>query len=230
MGTGDIPRVGSYRESNALWVIDSDSPSLPRPATREPHVAWPPPGYIPYVVTFPRWSFSYPGADFSAASVTMTESGAAITTRLEPVVGGFGENTLVWIPKGLSNTANWPRPTSDTTYDVTIANVRMGGSPQTFNYRVTVFDPNMLLADFDANGAVNAADLGRWRANAGASGATVGQGDADRDGDVDGADFLVWQRENGLSLTGTGLVVPEPMGAALAAVWLALVCAVRRRR
>jgi hypothetical protein len=145
------------------------------------------------------------------------------------VVGGFGEDTLVWIPKGLSDSATWSRPAFDTAYDVTIANVKIGGTTRMFNYRVTVFDPSLLLADFDANGAVNAADLARWRTNAGAVGATVSQGDADRDGDVDGNDLLDWQRENGLSLTGAGLGIPEPTAAALGLSLALLVAAASRR-
>lgn len=36
-------------------------------------------GYVPYTVVYPRWSFSYAGADFSAATVTMRRaSGASV--------------------------------------------------------------------------------------------------------------------------------------------------------
>ena len=73
------------------------------------------------------------------------------------------------------------------------------------------------------------ADLARWRTNAGAVGATVSQGDADRDGDVDGNDLLAWQRENGLSLTGAGLGIPEPTAAALGLSLALLVAAASRR-
>jgi hypothetical protein len=70
----------------------------------------PPPGYVPYQTAYARWSFSYPGADFSAASVSMSSAGANLPVRLEPVVSGYGENTLVWIPSGLSNAAGGPDP------------------------------------------------------------------------------------------------------------------------
>jgi hypothetical protein len=63
-------------------------------------------------------------------------------------------------------------------------------------------------ADFDENGVVNAADLVNWLEDFGAPGdATHRQGDADRDLDVDGHDFLIWQRQ--LS-GGTMAAVPEP--------------------
>jgi uncharacterized protein YkwD len=69
MGTGDIPPDGGYA-SNALWVFDSHMWEA-RPPVRDSFVAWPPPGYVPYQVVYPRWSFSYPSADFSQTSVTM---------------------------------------------------------------------------------------------------------------------------------------------------------------
>jgi hypothetical protein len=53
-----------------------------------------------------------------------------------------------------------------------------------------------LAADFNSNGQVNAADLTAWRGGFG-TGTTKAQGNADGDGDVDGADFLTWQRQLG---------------------------------
>ena len=74
MGTGDIPPQPGYAPTNALVVFD-DHMWEARPATRDNFVAWPPPGYVPYQVVYPRWSFSYPKADFSNALVSMTSSG-----------------------------------------------------------------------------------------------------------------------------------------------------------
>lgn len=143
MGTGDLPPdVTNYTiwSSNALWVIDENIWG-PRPATRDNYVAWPPPGYVPYQVVYPRWSFSYPEADFSGAAVTMTQNGATVPVVQETVALFMGENTLVWIPNGMSSEDSWPQPASDTKYRVTLSNVVIAGSPQTFAYDVTVFDP-----------------------------------------------------------------------------------------
>jgi hypothetical protein len=50
-------------------------------------------------------------------------------------------------------------------------------------------------ADFNSDGRVNDADLGLWKTGFGTpTGAQSSHGDADLDGDVDGADFLAWQR------------------------------------
>jgi hypothetical protein len=105
---------------------------------------------VPYSLVWPRWSFSYPGADFSNATVTMTRGGQNIATRLEPLGANAGEPTLVWVYDNLNPSSDTPhaRPTGDTTYTVNVANVRIGGSPQNFSYTVTVFDPEVASADY----------------------------------------------------------------------------------
>lgn len=136
MGTGDIPPVAGYQPSNALWVFDENM-WRPRPETREEYVAWPPPGYVPYQLIFPRWSFAYDEADFSGATVAMSSGGHSIPVAVQPVVSGYGENTLVWEP-GLSFGAP---PPSDTAYRVTVSGVAIGGVTRDFAYDVIVFDP-----------------------------------------------------------------------------------------
>ncbi len=61
--------------------------------------------------------------------------------------------------------------------------------------------------------------LSDWQNNFGGQGPA---GDADVDGDVDGADFLAWQRNFGISSSASasvsGVVVPEPTSSILAIV------------
>jgi hypothetical protein len=145
MGTGDVPANNGFAPANSLWVFD-DNYGGPRPATREEFVAWPPPGYVPYQVTYRLWSFSYPGADFSFAAVAMTRDGVSLPVTLGPLANGYGENTLVWSPEGIDfvegiNRETWPVPTKDTAYRVTINNVIIAGVSRSFAYSVTVFDP-----------------------------------------------------------------------------------------
>ena len=139
MGSGDIP-PSSYRASNALVVFDSHSRD-PRPAVRDGFVVWPPAGYVPSTIVYARWSFSYPGADFSAATVAMTSNGSPVSLTPSPVTNGYGENTLVWIPLGMADNADWPRPAVDTSYNVTVSNVKISGVPRSFSYTVTIFGP-----------------------------------------------------------------------------------------
>lgn len=136
MGTGDVPRLGAISPSNALWVMD-DNYWNPRPETRDYYVAWPPPGYVPYQVVYPRWSFSYPNADFSKATVNMTSTGISLPITLEPL-GSGPESTLVWL--SLNSYNDWPVPDIDTTYTVTIDNVSIDGLTKRFVYNVTVMD------------------------------------------------------------------------------------------
>lgn len=68
-----------------------------------------------------------------------------------------------------------------------------------------------LAADFNLDQQVEAADLAAWRVGFGAQAyALLGDGDADRDADVDGADFLAWQRE--VTTAPPTLAIPEPTG------------------
>ncbi|MBK6999888.1 MAG: DUF4214 domain-containing protein [Rhodoferax sp.] len=144
MGTGDVPggtlNGASLNSANALWVFDSNVNGA-RPTVRDTFVAWPPKGFVPYPVVYGRWSFSYPQADFSQASVAVRKNGSAVAVTTEPVQNGYGENTLVWLLQGYTNAATWSRPSNDDTYAVTINNVRLNGSAQSFAYDVIVFDP-----------------------------------------------------------------------------------------
>ncbi len=136
-GTGDVPSVGSYLSANALWAWDANV-SGPRPATRDGFVAWPPAGYVPYQIVFPRWSFSWPGANFGSASVTVTVDGSSIPVSIDSRTdNGYGENTIVFQP----SRSGWLNAGADTTYKVTISGVSAGGQTRTFTYDVTVFDP-----------------------------------------------------------------------------------------
>lgn len=147
MGTGDVPASGNYYPANATWILDSHATD-PRPATRTSYVAWPAAGWFPAPLIFPRWSFSYPGANFSGASVTMTRDGAPVAVQLEPLATGLGENTLVWVYGGLdSSTVTTPTVTVDSVFHVTVSNVVIGGAAQNFEYDVRAFDPERAGSD-----------------------------------------------------------------------------------
>ena len=137
MGTGDIPPQGGYWAANALWVFDRDRMWGARPETRDEFVAWPPPGYVPYQVVYSRWSFSYPKADFSQATVSMTRGGQPLAVQRNTPRDNYGENTLVWEPQvDFGNP-----PAGDTTYQVALSNVVIDGEPRNFTYTVIIFDP-----------------------------------------------------------------------------------------
>ena len=144
MGTGDVPDTGANYAGNAIFVQDGHY-SDPRPSTRDNFVSWPPPGFVPYPVIFARWSISFPNANFSSATVTMSTNSVNIPVTRETVANGYGENTLVWYPTSLNPAQSyaWPRPSADTVYNISVQNVTVSGSPRSFSYSVTVFDPQV---------------------------------------------------------------------------------------
>ncbi|HXI70581.1 MAG TPA: CAP domain-containing protein [Verrucomicrobiae bacterium] len=144
MGTGDVPMQGNFFQANATWVFDANYGG-PRPATRTPFVAWPPAGYAPYSVVYPRWSFALSNADLSTATISMKSNGVSVAVIRETYVADFyGENTIVWYPSNLDpvnqNTV-FPFNGTDTVYSVTISNVITATGNQNYAYTVTVFDP-----------------------------------------------------------------------------------------
>lgn len=147
MGTGDVAAQGALRAANALWVFDANFGTT-RPAVRDEFVAWPPPGHVPYHVVFPRWSFSYPNADFSNATVTLTRNGQALGKTMEPIAPGYGENTISWIPEDRDlAVAVPPAPAQDTVTIVTVNGVVIGGQTRGFTYSVRMFDPAVAGVD-----------------------------------------------------------------------------------
>jgi len=96
---------------------------------------------VPYPVVYARWTFSYAGADFTSATVSMSSGVTNLSVAKSSPQNGYGENTLVWIPMGLNDSAPWPKPAADTVYHVTVNNVIISGTPHNFSYDVTIFDP-----------------------------------------------------------------------------------------
>ena len=160
MGSGDVPSMGGYWSSNALWVFDQNM-WAPRPQTREEFVAWPPPGYVPYQVIFPRWSIAIDEADFSAVKVEMSSEGQSILVSVQPVVNGYGENTLVWDP---SLTIGSPPP-NDITYSVVVKGVKIGGIEHNYSYQVIVFDPGSLITNTAISLPAQLNEPARWTIN-----------------------------------------------------------------
>jgi hypothetical protein len=150
MGTGDIPAQGNYYSANATWVFDANLFG-PRPATAQPFVAWPPPGFIPSQLVFPRWSFALSNADLSTANVIMTSNGVSIPVNYQPYQTGYGENTMVWVPDGLDATSSstvFPFSGTDIVYSIVVTNIHVGSSTTGFAYTVALFDPSVPGADY----------------------------------------------------------------------------------
>lgn len=127
---------GSTTSTNAIWVIGYNKGNT---LTLPEFVSWPPKGFVPNTLAFARWSFSIPNqsANFSNATITMTDSsGANIPLTREPISNGYGDNTIVWIPSGISTTS-----TTDVTYRINISGVTISSVSKSYSYDVTLFKP-----------------------------------------------------------------------------------------
>ena len=78
---------------------------------------------------------------------------------------------------------------------------------------------DVYAGDFDGDELVDADDFAQWQSTFGGLGA-----DADRDGDTDGADFLIWQTQYQAHSIGPSQAVPEPTTLALALLLLTVYC------
>lgn len=137
VGTGDAP------QANALWII---FPGTGGEAAPPSAIAWPPRGFVPRPLADPtdRFSLSCPGANFSAASVSMRgDAGQPVSVRVESRSDhGYGDNTIVWsIDTAQSPARGWDRATGDTRLDVEVTGVARCDAGSDFRYSVTFVSP-----------------------------------------------------------------------------------------
>lgn len=128
--------VGSTSGANALWVLGNSGNPLP---TNMPEfISWPPKGYVCAPLVFDRWSLSVPSANFSAATVTMTDSnGNSIPCNIvSSTDNGYGDNTIVWEPSGINTSSS-----SDVTYHVNVSNVTVSSNTENYSYDVVIIQP-----------------------------------------------------------------------------------------
>ena len=84
-------------------------------------------------------------------------------------------------------------------------------------------------ADFNQDGDVDGDDLAAWSASYGESSATLADGDANGDDVVDGADFLIWQRQSTDASSADLNAVPEPSAALLTILAASFLCGACKR-
>jgi hypothetical protein len=122
---------GSTNSSMSLGVIGVAGGNTKIPA----FIAYPPNGYIPQTLTFPRWSFGIAGADFSAATVTMTGDSGNIPVTIISAGGNYGDKTIVWEPQGIVTNSN-----ADVSYTVTVSGIA-GAAQTSYTYTSIIFKP-----------------------------------------------------------------------------------------
>jgi hypothetical protein len=239
-GTLDVG-VGDATAGNnlGLWLADPDESSL---------LARIGSGGVPGVT----------GANFSTfvATALNAQGLAAVSAELEIGPGGVssGNENGIWLLDALGGSQLVAR-TGETLAGRTIASLELMGDSGGGDGRArslndagqlvfkaaftdgaeatVLYSPSSSFespANFDGDADVDGDDLSLWTSNFGAGpGATNGQGDADMDGYVDGADFLIWQREVTGAPAAESEQVPEPAGCLLAII-AGAAAVVRRRR
>jgi len=126
--------IGNTNSSNAIWVLGNAGTA---PSDAPEFIAWPPQGYVPDLMAFPRWSFSIKDADFSNTTVSMkNNNGSNIPVSLEALDNQFGDRTIVWVPEGISSNVS-----EDTIYTVTLEDIDVQGELKDYEYNVILFDP-----------------------------------------------------------------------------------------
>jgi hypothetical protein len=101
------------------------------------YIAYPPNGYIPQSLVFPRWSFGIPGADFSNSSVSMNGPHGNIAVNVvSKTNNGYGDNTIVWEPAGvITNSA------ADMIYTITISGIGGAAEKSSYTYKTIMIKP-----------------------------------------------------------------------------------------
>lgn len=122
MGIGHVAGDDGRHPANVLWVFDDEVFSdVYRMREAERFVAWPPRGYVPAPVVYPRWSFAIDEADFDRAEVSMTVEGREVDLDVIARISKDGEipsSVIVWEPD-LSDRDD----AGDVTYRVTVSQV-----------------------------------------------------------------------------------------------------------
>lgn len=135
--SGDLPRTANTSATNAIRVADVDWSVT---ASRDGFVAWPPPGYVPYHVVYPRWSvmtFAPWGSqsDFSNATVTVTGPNGPVDVIYDHRSAG----RIVFVPAGFERAPL--KVSSDQKYTVNVTGVN-GGPRSSYTYDVVVAPSN----------------------------------------------------------------------------------------
>ena len=127
IGTGDT------RNSNALFVISSETREDAQIREESGYVMWPPRGYVPRSQIYNRWSVSHQTADFSNAVVAVSQNGRTqVFENPYSDTAGYGRmNSLVF---------RWPRPSKGSgPITVTISNIEKDRLFTSFEYEVRPF-------------------------------------------------------------------------------------------
>jgi hypothetical protein len=145
--TGDTPGSFSAGAANGVKPPTNVMYVIPKSAeldfSRDPvFAAYPPAGYFPARLNATFWSLSRPGADFSAATVSLKDAaGNPVAVSIVSRRNGYGDPSLVWqVPAAAAAKAVG----GDQRWQVSVANIGGAGVPARHDYQVTLIDPERL--------------------------------------------------------------------------------------
>ena len=128
---------GLVPTAQALWVLGNEG----NPSIYNQFIAYPPNGYIPKNLVYPRWSFSIPNVNsltaFTTATVTMTGPNGNVPLTVINRNESWADPTIVWEPTGIDNTNS-----QDVQYTVTVSGI-IGAPQSSYTYTTTLFCPNV---------------------------------------------------------------------------------------
>ena len=142
--TGDQPgKSATVPPTNVFYVLQKPDELLREISTD--FVPYPTPGFFPVPVNSPYWSLSREGADFSSATVKMTDSAGnpvpIISVRRS---NDYGDPAIIW---EVNSSASAQSIYSDTTYNVSVSEIAGKGIPTSYRYSVTLINPDRLLTN-----------------------------------------------------------------------------------
>ena len=125
---------------NCIYVLPKTSELDTTVAPR--FTSYPGAGHFPAPLNSPYWSLSYPEANFSTATVSMTApDNSPVVTSIVSRRTGYGENSLVWqVPTSVAAVSI----SGDVTYRVTVSGITGTGVPTSYSYSVTLINPERL--------------------------------------------------------------------------------------
>lgn len=147
--TGDQPGSGVTRPpTNCLYVVPNLSELLP-PDTAA-FVSYPAAGFFPAPINSPYWSLSRTGANFSFATVEMaTADGTPVAVSNVKRKTGYGDPAITW-QVGIAAAARFV--SNDTTFRVKVSGISGDGIPTSYEYSVTLINPDQLGCDLQMTG------------------------------------------------------------------------------
>jgi hypothetical protein len=142
--TGDQPGASALRPpTNVFYIAQKPGQLIPDPTPE--FVAYPSPGFFPSPINSRYWSLSRAGADFSGAAVKVTDAaGNPVAVTNIQRNSTFGEPAIIW---QVSGSAASRSVFSDTTFKVSVTGIAGAAIPSSFNYSVTLINPDRLTSN-----------------------------------------------------------------------------------